>query len=436
MDPLLASLKRIRRRLLAVRAAEAGLAGAAVAAAPALVVSALRIALPRALPATLAHPAAAPALLPVGFLLGCIVRLVVGVSLREAARAADRAGRLDDRLATALEVLARTPGQGAVSGLGPRLLADARGAASGLDPRRLPLSRTLSRRGRAALGATVVLSALALVPSLAGQPVERPAADRAVRALAPLAEEEALAPAVRQAVRQAVADLRRAGARRQDAEGRTATVRRAAEAARQARRKVRDVLASTPAQEVRRMVRAAAEGDPAGAEDAARDLADRLAGGAGGASMGPAARDRLGDSLGAAVPHARDGGLADLERALAEAARAVRSEDAGKAAGPLRRLAGTMVHALGPEGEKAVADAVETVDRARRALGLAPISPAGTAVAAGPDAGGKAVAEGERETPTESAGQDEAVGEGTSDVTIPDAVRPEDRDVVRRYFGG
>ena len=93
-----------------------------------------------------------------------------------------------------------------------------------------------------------------------------------------------------------------------------------------------------------------------------------------------------------------------------------------------------MVRALGPEGEKAVADAVETVDRARRAMGLSAMPEA--AVAAGPDAGGEAVAEGERETPTDSAEQGKAIGKGASAVTVPDEVRPEDREVVRRYFGG
>lgn len=103
MDPLISGLGRIRRRLLAVRALEAGLAGTVVAAAPALMVTVLRILWPRLLPPILAHPAAALALLPCGFLAAFVVRLAAGVSLHEAARAADRAAGLDDRLATALE---------------------------------------------------------------------------------------------------------------------------------------------------------------------------------------------------------------------------------------------------------------------------------------------------------------------------------------------
>ena len=435
MDPLIAGLKRVRRRLLAVRAVEAGLAGVIVASAPALAVTALRILWPRVLPPVLAHPTAPFVLLPCGFLAGFVVRLAAGVSLHQAARSADRAACLDDRLVTALEVHDHGRGQGSDSDLGRRLLDDARRAAEALAPRRLPLAETVGRRGRVALVTAVLLAALAMVPSLAGPPVDRPAADRAVRALEPLAEEEALAPAVRQAVRQAVADLRRAGARQQDAARQTEAVYRAAADARRAREKVTRLLASAPSEDVARMARAAAAGHPAGAEAAAGDLADRLAGGDGAGTMGPADRERLGDTLDGAAPHAREGGLEGLARALDAAARAVRSSEGEQAGEPLRRLAGTMVLALGPQGEAAVAAAVETVDRARRAMGLAaPV----TAVAAGQGegAGGTAVGEGPAETPDESPGEGEAGGEGAPAVTVPDAVRPEDRDVVRRYFGG
>ncbi|MEA3366982.1 MAG: hypothetical protein U9R68_02590 [Planctomycetota bacterium] len=436
MDPLIASLTRIRRRLLAVRAVEAGLAGAVVAAAPALVVTGLRIAVPRVLPATLAHPAAALALVPCGFVAAMVVRLVAGTSLRRASRAADEAAGLDDRLATALEVLERRRFQEALSGLDGRLLADARQAAGRLDPRAMPLARTASRRGRAALVAAVVLAALAMVPSLAGPPVDGPAADRAARALAPLAEDESLAPAVRQAVRRAVADLRHAGARRQDAEQRTAAVYRAAAEARRARDKAAAVLASAPADEVRRMVRAAGTGDAPGAEAAARDLADSLTGGAGGGNMGPAERERLGDTLDAAVPHARDGGLADLQRALADAADAVRGGDTERVREALDRLAAALPPALGPRGGVAVAAAVETVDRARRAMGLPPVPEVALAAGPGASAGGAPAGEGGPEAPRASAGDVTAGGGGAGAVTVPDEVRAEDRDVVRRYFGG
>ncbi|MFO8011990.1 MAG: hypothetical protein R6X20_01665 [Phycisphaerae bacterium] len=484
MDPLITALKRIRRRLLAVRALEAGLAGAMVAAVPALVVAVLRILLPRVLPPALGHPAAAFALLPCGFLAGFVVRLVGGVSLHQAARAADRAAGLDDRLATALErsrlqessfqrvvrggsepvpsaaeghpprndttVLPGAVGtethrarseppavHGSISAMDERLLADARRAADGLEPRRLPLAATAGRRGRAALVAAVVLAALAMVPSLGGPRVDRPSAERAANALEPLAEEESLAPAVRQAVRRAVEDLRRAGARRGDVERQTASVYRAAAEARRAREEVARALASAETQEIARMARAARTGNADGAEAAAGDLADRLAGRGGVAAVEPAERRRLGDMLDAAVPRAREGGLADLEEALADAARVVRSDDGEAAAAPaLRRLAKTMVRVLGPQGEAAVAAAVDTVDRARRAMGLAA---APDIAVAGDDeggAGGQAVGEERSETPTVSPDDGTAGVDGAPVVTVPDAVRPEDRDVVRRYFGG
>jgi len=80
--------------------------------------------------------------------------------------------------------------------------------------------------------------------------------------------------------------------------------------------------------------------------------------------------------------------------------------------------------------------AVETVDRARRAMGL-PAAP-DTAVAAGQgeDAGGAPAGEGGPEVPRASAGDVTAGGQGAGAVTVPDEVRPEDREVVRRYFGG
>ncbi len=477
MDPLITALRRVRRRLLAVRAAEAGLAGVVVAAAPALVVTALRILLPRLLPPMLAHPAAALALLPCGFAAGFVVRVSAGVSLYQAARAADRAARLDDRLATALErkrfqesssqrvmrggfphpprkdaaghrgaVGTEThraqsepvPVPSSILAMEVRLLSDARRAAQELDPRSLPLAATLGRRGRTALVAAVALSALALVPSLAGPPVDRPSAERAAGALEPLAAEESLAPAVRQTVRRAVADLRRAGARQRDADRGTEAVYRAAAEARRGRETVERTLASADVEEVREMARAAAQGDAAGADAAAADLGDRLTGGGRGIRMGPEDRERLGDTLDAAVPRAGAGGLADLADALADAARAVRSEEGEPAAAPaFRRLAETMVRVLGPQGEAAVADAVDAVDRARRAMGL-PAAP-DTAVAAGQgvDAGAPPAGADGPESPREIPRDGTAGGEeGPPVPAVPDEVRPEDRDVVRRYFGG
>jgi hypothetical protein len=469
MDPLTTTLRRVRRRLLAVRALEAGLAGAVVAAVPALAMTVLRILVPRLLPPLLAHPASALALLPCGFLAAFLVRLAVGVSLHQAARAADRAAGLDDRLATALEVLEReglsaaSPGD-AVSaegsstvistegrrperrdlavglsapvGVPSRLLADACRAAERVDPRTLPLAATLGRRGRTALVAAVLLAALAMVPSLAGPPVDRPSAERAAGALAPLAEEESLAPAVRQAVRRAVEELRRAGARHRDAEQGTEAVYRAAADARRARERVRRTLASAETQDLRAMSGAAVEGDAAGAESAAADLGARLTAGGSGSRMRPEDRERLGDTLDAAVPQAKEGGLADLERALADAADAVRSDGApDEPAASLGRLAKTMVRVLGPAGEAAVADAVDTVDRARRAMGLAAASETAVATGQGEGAGVSEPAENGSGGPRETAGEVTA-GDGTSVTTVPDGVRPEDRDVVRRYFGG
>jgi hypothetical protein len=181
---------------------------------------------------------------------------------------------------------------------------------------------------------------------------------------------------------------------------------------------------------------AAVEGDAAGAESAAADLGARLTAGGSGSRMRPEDRERLGDTLDAAVPQAKEGGLADLERALADAADAVRSDGApDEPAASLGRLAKTMVRVLGPAGEAAVADAVDTVDRARRAMGLAAASETAVATGQGEGAGVSEPAENGSGGPRETAGEVTA-GDGTSVTTVPDGVRPEDRDVVRRYFGG
>jgi len=442
MDPLVTALKRIRRRLVAVRAAEVGLAGLLVAAAPALVLTALRIVLPRVLPAAWTHPAAALALLPAGFLAAFAVRYLVGTSLHTAARAADRAAGLDDRLASALERKRSQEsfypsGKGRLepfSELDPFLLADARRAAADLDPRRLRLSRSLGRRGRAALAAAVVLAGLALVPSRAGPPVDRPSAERAAAALAPLAEDTAVAPAVRDAIERAVDRLRRPGARRGDAARATGAVYEAAGQARRAREQTAKALASAEVEEMRTMVRSARAGDGAGAAAAADDLADRLSRDATAGGLMPAARKRLADTLDAASPHAREAGVVDLDRTLTDAAKAIRSEDTERARSRLADLAASMARHLGPEGGATVAAAVEAVDRARRAMGLPP--------AAAPAVGRPLAEAGDVDLPEgEAAGAppDAAVGEtgeGVPAAGVPDTVRPQDRDVVRRYFGG
>jgi len=435
MDPLIGSLTRIRRRLVGVRAVEAGLAGLVIAAAPALALATLRIVAPHVLPAPWAHPAAAIAMLPCGFLAAFVVRYLAGATLHQAARAADRAAGLHDRLATAIDVLERNAG----GTLDARLLADARHVASGLDAGGLCLWRSVGRRGRAALAVAVALGGLALVPSMAGPPVDRPSAHRAAEALAPLASDDAVAPAVRDAIERAVDRLRRAGARRRDVDRATEAILKAAAQARRAREQAATVLASAEADEVRRMVRAAGTGDGAGASAAAEDLAGRLAADAASGGLMPESRGRLADTFDTAGPHAREGGLLDLDRALTGAADAVRAADADRTGAALSEVAIAMARGLGPEGGATVAVGVEAARRARRALGLPPV-PQGAAApavaAAGGSENGTPGANGGAPAPLTAAGDVTAGGEGAAAGTVPDAVRPEDRDVVRRYFGG
>ncbi|KPK42939.1 MAG: hypothetical protein AMK72_13940, partial [Planctomycetes bacterium SM23_25] len=281
MDSLIASLKPVRRRLVGVRATEGGLAGALVGAVAGAVLTLVRIFVPQVLPAWAAHPLLPLVLVPFGFVDLFVIRLLEGASLRDAAVAADRAGRLKERLATALEVLRHEqpgPPAGRRAGLlDGRLLDQARDAAGRLDARRLPLAVCLGRRGKAVLLAVLVLAASAFVPPLAGPPLEPRAAERAVRALEDVAREGAVAPTIREAVERTIAGLRDAGARRGDAQQATSAVYQAVAEADRARRGALGAVRAIDAPDLRRMVRAASGGDGPGAAAAGVDLAERLA---------------------------------------------------------------------------------------------------------------------------------------------------------------
>jgi hypothetical protein len=214
--PLINSLRRIRRRLLLVRAMEAGLLGAIAAAPVAAAVTALRILRPESVPLAAGYPALPLALVACGFALGFLVRLVMGVSLRQAAVAADHAAGLKERLATALEVLGREP----PGALDERLAGQAAQAAAALDPSRLSLARTAGRSLKVLLAAVLVLAAAALVPPAGGPPVARQAAERAADALGRWAAEkpEAVSPEVRGQIARTIQALTEAGLRRSTAD--------------------------------------------------------------------------------------------------------------------------------------------------------------------------------------------------------------------------
>ena len=426
MDSLTAGLKSVRRRLVAVRAAEAGLVGALLGAVAGAVLTLLRIFLPQVLPVWAAHPVLPLVLVPFGFVDLFVIRLLEGTSLRDAALAADRAGRLKERLATALEVR-----DGCRPGLlDGRLLDQAREAAGHLDARRLPLATSLGPRAKAVLLAVLVLAAAAFVPPLAGPPLEPRAAERAAQVLENLARDGTIVPTIRETLERTVARLRDAGVRKGDAQRATSAVYQAVARAEGARRETLRAVAEIDEAEMQRMVRAASRGDSSGAAGAAVALAERVASDAASGGMPPEARQRLADSLtGAAAPAGR-AELTDLERALAAAADAVRKGDP-KAAEPLGRLAAALTDALGKERSVGVAAVVAAVGQARRTLDLA---------ASVPPAVAEAVA-GRAARPIEglpAAADSNGVGAPveTSGARVPADVRPEDREVVRRYFGG
>ena len=426
MDSLTADLKSVRRRLVAVRAAEAGLAGALLGAVAGAVLTLLRIFLPQVLPVWAAHPVLPLVLVPFGFVDLFVIRLLEGTSLRDAALAADRAGRLKERLATALEVR-----DGCRPGLlDGRLQDQAREAAEHLDARRLPLATSLGHRGKAVLLAVLVLAAAAFVPPLAGLPLEPRAAERAAQALENLARDGTIAPTIRETLERTIARLRDAGVRKGDAQRATSAVYQSVARAEGARRETLRAVAEIDEAEMQRMVRAASRGDSSGAAGAAAALAERVASDAASGGLPPEARQRLADSLtGAAAPAGR-AELTDLERALAAAADAVREGDP-KAAEPLARLAAALTDALGKERSVGVAAVVAAVGQARRTLDLAAsVPPAVAEAVAGRAARPIPV------PPAAAASNGVGAAVGTSGARVPAGVRPEDREVVRRYFGG
>ena len=449
--PLVNSLRRIRRRLLLVRALEAGLLGAIAASPVAAAVTIVRIARPESVPLAAAQPVLPLALLACGFVLGFLVRLAMGVSLRQAAIAADHAAGLQERLATALEVLQKStePRSDAAPGLlDERLLAQAAEAAASLDPSRLHLARTAGRSAKALLAAILVLAAAALVPPLGGPPVPPPMAERAAEALRrwEAGAGEAADPGIRSGIERAIQTLTEAGLRQSAADEATRAATAAAVRAARSRQATLDELAKIGSPELEAMARAAVAADAGGAIAAAEKAASRLAPQAG-SPPAPEADRRMADGLSGAAGVARGERLAKLAEQLEAAADAIRRADAETARRALRELATRMTEDLGQRPGAGAEDLIAAVGEARRAMGLPQLPPGDTDLGGMPPGApglpghasgeGHAHANGGVGMPPLGEGAGSVVeGQGAAAPPIPAEVRPEDRDVVRRYFGG
>jgi len=456
-EPLVNSLCRIRRRLLLVRALEAGLLAALGAAPVAAAVAVVRIVRPESVPLAAAYPALPLALLACGFVLGFLVRLAMGVSLRQAAIVADHAAGLKERLATALEVLEKrgetaprglepyavgllTPSAEAPGALDERLLAQAAEAAAGLDPSRLKLARAAGRSAKALLVAVLVLVAAAFVPPVGGPPVPRQTAERAAEALRSwaAAKPDAVSPEIRDEIRRTIQTLTGAGLRQSTADEATRAAVATAVRVEASRKATLAELQKSGSPEIEAMARAAAGGDAAGALSAAEKAAGRLTPLPGTPPAPEAERSRVADGLSGAAGVARREHLSKLADQFDAAAEAIRRADADAARRTLRDLAAGMTRDLGEPPGAGVQDLIAAVGEARRAMGLAEVP--------GPAAGGSDASV--REPPAASAagsgqpassGQSPgpvAEGQGTAAPATGAEVRPEDRDVVRRYFGG
>jgi len=490
---LVNSLRRIRRRLLLVRAAEAGLLGAIAASPVAAAVTGVRILRPESVPLASAHPALPLALMACGFVLAMLVRLAMGVSLRQAALAADRAANLKERLATALEVAQESAADGARHqadgvprpplpghasaeahahadggvGIPPapgmldeRLIEQATEEAAKLDVARLPLARTAGRSVRVLLVAVLVLVVAAFIPPVGGPPVGRQEADRAAETLRrAAAAPESMHPDIRSQMGRAAQALARPGIRRAGADQATAAVFDAAARIEQARQATLAELAKVENPEIQEMARAAAAGDMGQAVSQASKAADRLLGTPGAGAASEADRRRVADGLTGAAPTALRERLPELAAQLRACAEAMRQADADAVRRALQDLAIRMMQDLGDRPGSGPRDLMAAVAEARRAMGLpdlpAPDAGGGAMQGRGyPAASASAKASGLRSRsgcfggvgsadrsaagsqPPGTAAAPGGAGLGAAAHAVSAEVRPEDRDVVRRYFGG
>jgi hypothetical protein len=217
-------------------------------------------------------------------------------------------------------------------------------------------------------------------------------------------------------------------------------VRQAAAQAAERRRAAGEALRKIENPQVKKMVEAAGAGDGAGAGAAAGELANRLRGEPGkpalsnaeGTGMPPVERERLADALEGAAPAATAANLVRLAAELRAAADAVRQRE-GDAAEALGRLADAITEAFGDPSRQGAEVVLAALAQARRALGLADPGAPGPAE-------GTAVAGAVRPSEAPAAGASAVPAEGgagtAAGLPVPPEVRPEDRDVVRRYFGG
>jgi len=436
VDPLRATLRRVRRRLRLVRALDGGLRVAVAAAGVAVGLVLVRILFLR--PGTLLadQPAFPLLFVPAGFVLGYLVRLLAPVTLHDAARVADCAAGLEDRLATALEVLEAADPAVSPGLFDERLLAQAREAAARLDVARLPIPHRLAPQGRILLGTTLLVLIGAMIPALAGPPRGPEAASRTGATLeAALRRAAPLRPALRSEIERALARLQAAGATRGDAARATETLWRAAADADRRRREAARALGKVDQPQVRAMTRAAAAGDGAGASAAADSLADHLRAEPGAGGMPLSDREHLADALDGAAAEVSRGNPATLAEALRRAAAAVRHAEGTEARETLHALAETATAALGTEAAGGLRVLVAAAQDVRRDLGLPDLD---EAALAGPTDSEPAVPLPPAATPAE--GEEEGMGDAVSGgAAAPDVspeVRPEDQESVRRYFGG
>lgn len=392
------TLRRVRRRLTAVRTFESGvrfgLYGTMLAAL-CVAVSALVFSF---LPESYPYPWAPLVVIPLSFLVGVVLRLVRPVTLRDAAVYLDRRAGLEERVATAHE-LASTDDD---SELGAMVREQAAEVCRRFRPGQIRYTRRLRTDGRYLVVALIVCGAVLFLPPLRTQGYRERQLVEARREAARKQLEIFLHPERKEAFEEdeRLSQLRRQLERTIEelAPGSAMTPERMFASLNRMKGELDRELARSEAE---RDLAEAAESakksesldgafrETSAGEDARSELAEKIASG----RLSPEEKAALSRLTDAAADAAQTGDNTELGRAAAELGRALESGqgNAASLAESLEKVAGAANQAAtaqegegAAEREREIADAMRAVEEAKRK-------------AAGESAGGKTAGRGSQD---------------------------------------
>lgn len=378
-ESIMRTLRQVRRRLTAVRAVESALRFALYGGMLAALLIVLRALLFSFLPAGEVHSLVLLGVVPLAFLLGGGLRLARPVTLHDAAVYLDRRAGLQERVATAYELIGAND-HGPLAGLVRQQAVDVCGR---FRPGMIRYAHRLGREARYLVVALMVCGAVLFVPPLRTEGyAERErtrvrnemAARRLAQVIRPITREDLkkdkrLEGLMKQ-VEETMEDLRRGSAMTPEkALAALNRARTAMEKERDRNRAEKDLAEAVREAKKKETVGEAFEDTPS-ADRKRDDLAERIAAG----QLTPEekkALDRVGQAARRAAEEAGDRELAGSAESLRSAVAAGQG-DAESVAKDLERVAKAAGNAAGrQEGEEAaerdarIAEAIEAVDQAK-----------------------------------------------------------------------